>query len=62
MCHDFYRIRPIGDINDSVFHYPYFLLFMGPFLITFVGSGPTVFPMLGEEYRIIYRPGFIQYS
>ena len=35
-CHDFYllRVSAIGDINDSVFHYPYFLLFMGPFLST----------------------------
>jgi len=29
-CHDLYCIRPIGDINDSVFHYPYFLQFMRP--------------------------------
>jgi hypothetical protein len=35
-CHDLYCIRPIGDVNDSVFPLPLFpaIYSMGPFLIT----------------------------
>jgi hypothetical protein len=33
-CHELYCIRPIGDVNDSVFPLPLFLAIYGSILVT----------------------------
>jgi hypothetical protein len=52
-CHELYCIRPIGDVNDSVFHYPYFPLFMGPFSLLSYAVGSSIDPVSCSIRKVI---------